>query len=563
MLTLKNIRKVYGIRRVLEKVSFSLGEGQKAAIVGQNGVGKSTLLRLIARIESPDRGEILVPNRALIGYLPQEALADGGETLRSYLRRMAGLGELEDEMKELEPRLEKPASLARYELLEAEYRRLGGYDFERRSKNILAGLYLSHIALDRPVVELSGGEKRKAALAGVLLRGVDILLLDEPTNNLDLPALLWLEKYLSRSKATCLIASHDRRFLDNVVSKIIELDWFKRDVTMYTGGWSEFAEMKAHAHRRHKEQYRMQQEERDRLFESKEQKMDWVERVKNRKAPDHDKLTSNFKKERATKKFTNSAKALEGREKRLDDVERPLERIPLVIPLKPKTDIGLDDILLKKVRFGYKNGFQGGPIDLEILYGTRISILGDNGVGKSTLLKTIAGEIEPLKGKVVRGDDVVFGYLMQEHENIASEAKISEIFKKRLDIYDRDEVVMHLTRFQFPPDIIDDKVSYLSPGERVRLILSLLSALGANVLVLDEPTNHLDLETIEALEESLELYPGTILLVTHDRYFLGKMRIDRHLMLLDGALSPVESYEAYAAAVTPKADRILKRLEER
>ncbi len=562
MLTLKNIRKVYGIRRVLEKVSFSLGEGQKAALVGQNGIGKSTLLRIISGIESPDRGEVLVPNRALIGYLPQEVLADGGETLRSYLRRMAGLGELEDEMKELEPRLEKPEALARYEMLEAEYRRLGGYDFERRSKNILSGLCLSHIALDRPVSELSGGERRKTALAGVLLRGVDILLLDEPTNNLDLPALLWLEKYLSRSAATCLIASHDRRFLDNVVERVVELDWFKRDATMYTGGWTEYAGMKAHAHRRHKEQYRMQQEERDRLYESKEQKMDWVERVKNKKAPDHDKFTSNYKKERATKKFTNSAKALEGREKRLDDVERPLERVPLVIPLKPKAEIGMDDIALKGVHFGYKNGFQGGPTSLDIAYGTRISILGDNGVGKSTLLKTIAGEIKPLSGEVALGGGVVFGYLMQEHENIASEDKISEIFKKRLDIYDRDEVMMHLTRFQFPPDVLDDKVSYLSPGERVRLILSLLSALGANVLVLDEPTNHLDLETIEALEESLELYPGTILLVTHDRYFLEKMRIDRYLMLSsDGVLSPVESYEAYAASTLPKADRILKRLE--
>jgi ATPase subunit of ABC transporter with duplicated ATPase domains len=286
MLVLKNVRKVYGIRRVLERVSFSLGEGQKAALVGPNGVGKSTLLRLIAGIETPDRGEIMMPNRALVGYLPQEVLAEGDETLWEYLRRAAGLGELEEEMKDLEPRLEKKESLARYELLEAEYRRLGGYEFERRSKNILAGLRLSHIGMDRPVSELSGGEKRKAALAGVLLRGVDVLLLDEPTNNLDLPALLWLEKYLAKSKSTCLIASHDRRFLDNVVKKLVEIEWWKREAIMYTGGWSEYAEMKAHAHRRHKEQYRMQEEERVRLSESMAEKMDWVERVKNRKAPD-------------------------------------------------------------------------------------------------------------------------------------------------------------------------------------------------------------------------------------------------------------------------------------
>lgn len=558
MLTLKNVRKVYGIRRVLERVSFSLGEGQKAALVGPNGVGKSTLLRLIAGIETPDRGEIMMPNRALVGYLPQEVLAEGDETLWEYLRRAAGLGELEEEMKDLEPRLEKKESLARYELLEAEYRRLGGYEFERRSKNILAGLRLSHIGMDRPVSELSGGEKRKAALAGVLLRGVDVLLLDEPTNNLDLPALLWLEKYLAKSKSTCLIASHDRRFLDNVVKKLVEIEWWKREAIMYTGGWSEYAEMKAHAHRRHKEQYRMQEEERVRLSESMAEKMDWVERVKNRKAPDGDKLTSNYKKERATKKFTNSAKALEGREKRLIDVEKPLERMPLVIPLAPKAEIGLDDIALKGVVFGYPGGYASQPADLEIKYGTRLSVLGDNGAGKSTLMKTITGEIAPLSGEVLRGEGVVFGYLMQEHENIAPESKIAEVFKKRLDIYDRDEVVMHLTRFQFPPDIIDDRVSYLSPGERVRLILSLLSAMHANVLVLDEPTNHLDLETIEALEEALELYPGTILLVTHDRRFLEKMRVDRFLMLADGELSPIESYEAYAASVVSASGRAKK-----
>jgi ATPase subunit of ABC transporter with duplicated ATPase domains len=216
MLTVKNLRKTFGLRRVLEKVSFSLGEGQKVALVGQNGVGKSTLLKMIAKLESLEKGEIIIPNRALVGYLPQEAIAAGEESLLTYLRRMAGLEALEKEMQGLEKHLAEAMSLARYELLEEEYRRLGGYDFTRKAKGLLEGLFLSHIALDHKVAKLSGGEKRKAALAGVLLRGVDILLLDEPTNNLDLPALLWLENYLRRSKATCLIASHDRRFLDNV-----------------------------------------------------------------------------------------------------------------------------------------------------------------------------------------------------------------------------------------------------------------------------------------------------------------------------------------------------------
>ncbi len=568
MLVLKNIRKIYGIHRVLEKVSFSLGEGQKVALVGQNGVGKSTLLKIAAGLETFEKGERTVPNRCLVGYLPQEVGALPDETLIEYLRRMAGLAELEKEMKRLEKNLDEEAILAQFELVQHDYERLGSYDFERRAKSVLEGLFLSHVGLSRPLAELSGGEKRKAALAGVLLRGVDILLLDEPTNNLDLPALLWLENYLRRSKATCLIASHDRRFLDHVVKKVVEIDWFKREAVMYTGGWSEFAEMKAHAFRRHKEQYRMQEAERERLFESIDEKKEWVVRVKARVAPDHDKLTSNFKKERAVRKFDGAATALQGREKRLDGVERPLERPPLDIVLTTEKNED-SSIFLKKLVFGYtekKGGakpFQGGLIDLEIPLGARVAILGNNGVGKSTLLQTITGTLPPLGGELVCGKQIVFGYLMQEHENISQALTPRELFKKRLTNFDAYEVALQLTEFQFSPDVLDDKIKYLSPGERVRLILALLSMLHANVLVLDEPTNHLDLEAIEALEESLALYPGTILLVTHDRLFLERLQLTQSYLLEDGQLSVVADYATYEKEALSKVTRVLKRLEEK
>jgi len=575
MLTLKNVRKIYGTVRVLEKVAFSIGEGQKVALVGQNGVGKSTLLKIIAGIETPDRGTVQKPNRVLVGYLPQEALADSDETLIQYLRRMTGLGEIEKEMALLEPHLEEPVLLEKYEVLRLEYERLGGYNFSHKSKMVLEGLILSHIDGNRPLSELSGGEKRKATLAGVLLRGVDMLLLDEPTNNLDLPSLLWLEKYLNRSSATCIIASHDRRFLDNVVKKVIEIDWYRRDVTMYTGDWSDFAEMKAHSIRKHKEQYRVQEEERQRLIVSVSQKMDWVERVKNKKAPDKDKMSANFKKERATRKFTASAKALEERQKRLHSVEKPLIRDPLIIPLEPQSGEKESSIVLKKVLFGYparnathnvaggKNGFSGGPVDMKVSFGTRLAILGNNGVGKSTLLKVIEGSLAPLGGKRLCGKKLVFGYLMQEHENISQSSTLYDLFKDRLDMFDRSIVAVHLSFFQFAPDVLNDKISSLSPGERVRLILALLSAMGANVLVLDEPTNHLDLEAIEALEEALDVYKGTIILVTHDRSFLERIRLDQTFVLEDGKLVAITDYESYAKKSLPQIERILKRLDER
>lgn len=568
MLVLKNIRKTYGIQRVLEKVSFSLGEGQKVALVGQNGVGKSTLLKIAAGLETFEKGERTVPNRCLLGYLPQETEVLPNETLIGYLRRMTGLEELEVEMKQLGTRLDEAEALAQYELVQADYERLGGYDFERRAKSVLEGLFLSHVGLKRPLAELSGGEKRKAALAGVLLRGVDILFLDEPTNNLDLPALLWLENYLKRSKATCLIASHDRRFLDHVVKKVVEIDWFKREAIMYTGGWSEYAEMKAHAFRRHKEQYRMQEAERERLFESIDEKKEWVIRVKERKTPDHDKLTANFKKERAVRKFDGAATALQGREKRLDDVERPLERPPLDIVLTTEKNEE-SSIVLKNVVFGYpekkegEKAFRGGPIDMEITLGARLAILGNNGVGKSTLLQTITGDLAPLSGEVVCGKQVIFGYLMQEHENISQVLSPRQLFQKRLPNFDAFQVSLMLSEFQFSPDVLDDKIRNLSPGERVRLILALLSMLHANVLVLDEPTNHLDLEAIEALEESLAIYPGTILLVTHDRLFLERLQLTENYILEDGLLTKVRDYAEYEQAALPKVKRVLKRLEEK
>jgi ATPase subunit of ABC transporter with duplicated ATPase domains len=292
------------------------------------------------------------------------------------------------------------------------------------------------------------------------------------------------------------------------------------------------------------------------------EKKEWVEKVKKSVAPDHDKLVSNYKKERAAKKFDASAKALEGREKRLRSIERPLERSPLVIPLRPEKGAA-GKIVLKKVKFGYPAGFQGGPVTFTIPFGTRLAILGNNGVGKSTLLKTITQTLPPLSGSVGVGQALQFGYLMQEHENIARSITPLELFKKRLEIYDRDVVAKHLSQFQFPPDVITDKIASFSPGERVRLILALLSASGANVLVLDEPTNHLDLEAIESLEEALAVYPGTILLVTHDRRFLEKIKLTKNFILKDGKLKPTVSYTTYAKSVAPEVARTLKRFEEK
>ncbi|MDQ5902279.1 MAG: ATP-binding cassette, subfamily er 3, partial [Patescibacteria group bacterium] len=292
MLTLRDIRKRYETRRILEGVSFSMGEGQKMALVGANGVGKSTLLKIIAGEETYDRGEMIKVNRILVGYLPQEALSESSEeTFIVYLERMAGVGEARRRMEKLERSLEQPEKLAEYEEWQKTFERLGGYQFRQRARGILEGLALSHIPEDFPLDQLSGGERRKAALAGVLLRGVDLLLLDEPTNNLDLPALLWLERYLTKTKAACLVASHDRQFLDTVVSRVIEIDVLTKKATLYAGGWTDYAAMKAHQVRKYLEAYRAQEAEKARVLESSEEKREWADIGAKQVMPDNDHMS--------------------------------------------------------------------------------------------------------------------------------------------------------------------------------------------------------------------------------------------------------------------------------
>ncbi len=407
MLTLRDIRKRYSTRRILEGVSFSLGEGQKAALVGQNGVGKSTLLRIIAGEESYDKGEMTRVNRILVGYLPQEALSESSEeTFFDYLERMAGVGEARRKMEALAEQLDQPEKLAEYEEWQKVFERLGGYQFRQRARGILEGLALSHLDEDRPLDQLSGGERRKAALAGVLLRGVDFLLLDEPTNNLDLPALLWLERYLTKTKASCLVASHDRQFLDNVVSRVIELDALTKKANLYTGGWTDYAEMKAYQIRKHKEAYRNQEEEKARVLESSLEKKAWAKIGAEMKMPDKDRMSQGYHRDRSERKLGTQAKTLEDRAKRMTKVERPTEKQPIDF-LFPETEAPAPAIITKDLVFGYPEGFRSEPTTLAIPTGKRVGVFGVNGAGKSTLLRMLARDGGPAARAEFLGDSSI------------------------------------------------------------------------------------------------------------------------------------------------------------
>jgi ATPase subunit of ABC transporter with duplicated ATPase domains len=558
MLVVKKLTKTYGIRTVLSGVSFALGKGQKAALVGPNGVGKSTLLKILAGLETPNRGEVQKPKVAGIGYLSQEVDALAGETVRAYVYRVSGLASLEVRMKALEPELAEADKLEEYTDIEELFRRSGGYEFEHRTKAILDGFRLPEDALDRPVAYLSGGQKSKVALTAILIKGVDILLLDEPTNNLDLPALVWLEEYLLQSSSTCLIASHDRKFLDHVVTKVLEIDWFRRDATLHTGTYTEYAERKALELRRLKEEYRLQQEELKRLQETALEKNDWAKKGAVQKWSDNDKMGRNFARDRS-KKLAVTGKAIEVRMHQMDKKEKPEEREPLEIRLEPAPNEAKQGIELSNVVAGY-DSFRIGPITLSIPFGARIGIVGANGSGKSTLLKAIVGSLKPLSGEVTRGESLTIGDFTQEHENLPREKTPVWLFAKVAEIYDADRISFLLHKFHLGHDALQNKIGDFSPGERARLLLALYSEMGVNVLILDEPTNHLDVEAIEALEEVLASYAGTVVLVSHDRSFLEKVPMLDIYLMESGRLKNIGSYEEYSASLVLEAKRMLRKL---
>jgi ATPase subunit of ABC transporter with duplicated ATPase domains len=560
MLVVKKVSKIYGIRTILAGVTFALGPGQKAALVGPNGVGKSTLLKILAGIETPNKGEVSIARHIGVGYLAQEVDALPRETVEEYIRRVSGIIDIENQMKALEPRLEEEAILEEYTEIMELYSRAGGYDFERRIRNVLDGFQLTAIRLDHPVAQLSGGQKTKISLTAILLKGVDMLFLDEPTNNLDLPALIWLEEYLIASPAICVIASHDRRFLDRVVTKILEIDWFKRDASLHTGNYTDYANRKALEIRRLREAYRLQQEELKRLRAAALEKHDWAAKGAIQPWDDNDKMGRNFARDRS-KKLSVTGNAITTRMENIERVEKLEERAPLQIKFTAIPEEEHQSITLTDVVVGYKDHFQFGPLTMDIPFGSRIGIVGANGSGKSTLLKTITGDLAPLSGTVTRGEALRIGNFTQEHENLPKYQTIKWLFGEIAGIYDASYIAVLLHRFHISAmDASRDTIGELSPGERARLLLAVYSEMNVNVLVLDEPTNHLDIEAIEALEEILENYAGTVILVTHDRYFLERIpKLDTSL-LADGKLTHMGDYEAYAASLAKEAQFMVRRL---
>ena len=527
MLLASGIAKRYGAHVVLDGVSLSVGPGSRIGVVGPNGIGKSTLLRVLAGLEEPDGGTVERSPRSLnVGYLPQEPDAQPGESLFRYLARRTGVGAAEAELDRLEAALAQDSSLvdAHAEALE-RFLSLGGADLRARAASECEALGLPADRLDVEVGALSGGQAARAALAAIVLSRFDVFLLDEPTNNLDFQGLDTLEVFLSGVRGGVVVISHDRAFLDRSVDRIIEIEEESHRAVEYAGGWSAYVEARELARTHRYTEFSHYRTEKARLEERLRAQRAWAEqgaKAERRKPRDSDKAQRDFRINR-TEKQASKVRITEKALARMPAVEKPWEGWQLHLELAPESRSG--DVVARLDQAVVERGtFRLGPIDLDVGWQDRVALLGPNGSGKTTLLHALLGRIPLVSGSRYLGPGVVVGELDQARALFSRPAPVLEVFMAETRLL-AEEARSLLAKFGLGPGHVSRQAERLSPGERTRAVLASLMARGVNCLVLDEPTNHLDLPAIEQLEQALETYAGTLLLVTHDRWLLDSVRL--------------------------------------
>jgi ATPase subunit of ABC transporter with duplicated ATPase domains len=511
-LVARDISKSYASTVVLDRVSLVVSPGERVGVVGPNGIGKSTLLRVLAGLEEPDAGRIV--RSGIVGYLPQELEAVTGETVRAYLARRTGVGAAERRLDELAVRLAaEPLLAAEYSDALEHFLALGGDDFDARARAALVDVGLSGRKA-QTLESLSGGGQARAALAAVLLARFDVFLLDEPTNDLDFDGLARLEGFLAGLPAGVVLVSHDRAFLDRTVTRIVEFEAETRTVREYAGTWSDYEAARERARARHEAAYAEYAGERERL----------TSLLTRRRGEAHAGGAM------ANRRGTNALRGKVAQAKhhlgQLDEVEKPWSPWRLQLRFASAPPAGtLVTLARAEVQLG---AFRLGPVELELHHGDRVAIVGRNGSGKTTLLRALTGDVPLAAGARRVAPGAVLGELNQARDLF--DGPLLDAFT-RLSLLPPTEARTLLAKFALGADDVERPASSLSPGERTRAALALFAARGVNCLVLDEPTNHLDLEAIEELETALEGYEGCLVVVTHDRRFLERLRVDRTLEL--------------------------------
>lgn len=509
--SVNQVKKMYGGSYIFEDITFEIQDKDRVGLVGRNGSGKTTLLKLLSGKETPDSGQIHWKKGVQIGYLAQIPDFQNQSTTKDVLRTaFVDLLQVEEKMKKLEMEMSSEANGERLEKLIKDYGDLqdnftlnGGYEIDANIEKIVNGLNINDL-INEQISTLSGGEKTKVCLALTLLKNPDLLLLDEPTNHLDLMAVEWLGSFLRDYSGTVVIVSHDRYFLDEAVNKILDLE--DGEIACYHTNFSDFVKEKEEKLLREFRAYEEQQKKIKKMKEAIKRLRDWA----NRANPPNEGLH---------KRARNMERALE----RMEKLSRPvLNHKKMNLEMESSDRSGNDVILLKEVSKQFADQLLFKNVTMDVKFQERVAIVGENGTGKSTLLKLILRQINADEGEVKIGSNVKIGYLSQHLFSNNDDETIIEAFRNEVRVTE-GEARHILARFLFYGHMVFRKVSQLSGGERMRLRLAQLMYQDINILILDEPTNHLDIESREVLEDALEDYNGTILAVSHDRYFLNKL----------------------------------------
>lgn len=514
--------------RILDGLSFQVDSGERVGLLGQNGSGKTTLLRILTGVVDHDEGDVVIAPGKRMGLISQIPVYPAGYTVEDVLNTaFDGLRRMEQEMHELARKMEAdhdPALMSRYDKLMSNFELGGGYDTEINKNKVCNGLSISGDMRQRLFDQLSGGEKTRVNLGRLILEDTDILLLDEPTNHLDLRATEWLEEYLEKFKGTVLAVSHDRYFLDKVVHRVIEIQNGKAE--FYSGNYSFYAVEKERRYEERLKQYEKEQAKIEQLEKAAEQLRVWA----------YSGMDKTFRR----------AKSMERRIERMRTTDRPTKARKLEVRFGEKEFHGDEVFTLKGIEKGFDGRTLFSDVDLEVVGGERIALLGDNGTGKSTLIKILMGEEKPDGGKLRFGPTIKMGYLPQIIHFEHPERNLVDTMLYDLDCTPqaaRDR----LGAFQFRGEDVFKPVSALSGGEQSRLRLCMLMDSKINLLILDEPTNHLDIQSREWIEEAVEEYEGNLLFVSHDRYFIDRFAT-RIWMLENGRILDFKGdYQAYQA----------------
>lgn len=540
ILSCQNISKAFVENQVLKNVSFHIEDHEKAAIVGINGAGKTTLLRIIVGEMTPDDGQVVLAKDKTLGYLAQNSTVDTSHTIYEELLSVkADLLRLEEKIRECENNMKHADGdaledlMKQYTSLTHAFETGGGYLYRSELVGVLKGLGFTEDEFSKPIATLSGGQKTRVALGRLLLQNPDLIILDEPTNHLDMNSIAWLETYLLNYKGSVLIVSHDRYFLDRIAGKVIEIDQSK--ATTFMGNYSDYAVKKEQLRVAAWNAYMNQQRD------IKHQE-EVIEKLKS------------FNREKSIKRAESREKMLD----KIEVIEKPSEvRTDMKLTLTPRILSGNDVLTVEHLSKSFDSHKLFTDVNFEIKRGEHVAIIGDNGSGKTTLLKILNGLIPADQGTFRLGSNVEIGYYDQEHHVLHSEKTLFEEISDDYPYLNNTQIRNVLAAFLFTGENVFKRISDLSGGERGRVSLAKLVLSNANFLILDEPTNHLDIMSKEILEDALNGYEGTILYVSHDRYFINRTA-HRILDLTEGQfVSYVGNYDYYLE----KHDTVMAAIE--